>query len=177
MGGTTRPRGPTWKGVRARLILVVFGSVVASCSGATMSPTASYFKGLDGAVVDEVLANPVAIQKIEETPSAEQASMAQGIVMNFITCRQGLRAFEEWRLTGRVPTLGPFPQPESPTEPSYTSNRTQYDVMSDALDSGEIDRLVFVLTANGSCGQWIPANPGEPGGPTVQDLVEGRSGP
>lgn len=173
----TVARGQIWTAIRVHLLLVVSASLVAACGGAAVSPTAPYFKGLDGAVVEEVLANPVAIQKIEETPSAEQASMAQGIVMNFITCRQGLRAFEEWRLTGTAPTLGPFPQPESPTEPSYTSNRTQYDAISDALDSGEIDRLVFVLTANGSCGQWIPANPGEPDGPTVQDLVEGRSGP
>ena len=132
------------------------------CGGdAEVSKDASYFEGLDPDVVAEVLNDPVAAQKIEEEPEETKASMAQGIVRNYIICREAFRVYEEWTTTGQVPKLEPIPSPANPEEPSNESVEDDYSSVKAAIESGEPQQLRQRLTAEGSCGQWIPAEPGD----------------
>ena len=163
--------------MRWLVVLVIWFSVVAAgCShqGAT-SVDAPYFEGLDQTVVGEVLNDPVALQKIEEEPSDTRESMAQGIVINFMVCRDALRVYQGWRNTGVAPSLEPLPTPTNPREPSYSDWITSYANLETRVDSGELEQLRFWLTAEGSCGRWIPARPGDVSGPTIRDVVEGES--
>lgn len=146
--------------------------IAASCTEG-LSADADYFDGLDGTVVAEILEHPAARQKIEEEPSATRASMAQGIAVNFMVCRDALRAYQGWVSTGVAPSLGPLPKPIHPREPSFSANENQYARLAASLDSGELDQLRLSLTGEGSCGQWIPASPGDAAGPTIKDVVEG----
>ncbi len=156
-------------------LIVGFLLVVTGCDSAEpLSVDASFFEGLDEVVVAEVLVNPVARQKIEEEPEDTKESMAQGIVINFVVCRDAFRVYEDWITRGVAPDLGPLPAPVSPREPSYTDWKTSYAQLETRLDSGELEQLRFWLTAEGSCGRWIPANPGEASGPTIRDVVEGE---
>lgn len=159
-----------------RLAISAFVIAVAGCAlGVPLSVDADFFEGLDLAVVAEVLDNPVARQKIEEEPILTRASMAQGIVVNFILCRDALRVYQEWVNTGVAPNLEPPPTPTNPREPSYSSIDDYYAQFETSIDSGELDQLRLLLTAEGSCGQWIPARPRNAEGPTIKDVVERRS--
>ena len=147
---------------------------VAGCSGGEPAPTASsnYFDGLDGAVVAEVLANPVAMRKVAEEPTSTRSSMAQGIVRNFEQCRTAFQAYQSWLTTGVVPAPPQLSDPAEPIEPSNAAVVQSARMISDALDSGDPGGLRHFLTGNGSCGQWIPAEPGDLKGQTIKAAVE-----
>ena len=165
-------RGRTLKLLTVAISLIA----IAGCTlEAPLSVDAEYFEGLDVAVVAEVLNNPVGRQKIEDEPILTRGSMAQGIVINFITCRDALRVYQGWLNTGVAPDLEPLPIPTTPLEPSFSGNQIQYGLFETGINSGELDQLRSSLTAEGSCGQWIPAVPGALDGPTVKDVVEAGS--
>jgi len=156
-----------------RLIIAISLIAVAGCTRADpLSVDAEYFEGLDRAVVAEVLDHPAALQKIEEEPSATRESLAQAIVINFMTCRDALRVYQGWVNTGVAPSLEPLPAPTNPREPGFASNQSQYALFEASIDSGELEQLRFSLTAQASCGEWIPALPGDAAGPTIKDVVE-----
>jgi hypothetical protein len=161
-----------------RFVAFALCSVLATSgcgAGQSLSADAPYFEGLDSGVVAEVLVDPVARQKIEEEPEDTRESMAQGIAINFMVCRDALRVYEDWIGTGVAPDLNPLPVPARPREPSYSDWETTFADLEARLASGEIEQLRFWLTAEGSCGQWIPALPGDPSGPTIKDAVEGAT--
>lgn len=154
-------------------------AVVLSVTGCTTSDSpadaSDAYAGLDQAVVQEVFANPVAIQKIDEEPESTRLSMAQGIVRNFMVCRNAYDTYEQWLTTGERPELAPLPVPENPEEPSNGDWDVTFKALQDRLKSGEPDQLREWLTAEGSCGAWIPATPGDADGPTIRDAIEGES--
>ncbi len=150
--------------------------LLGACSSADVaSADADHFAGLDPTVVAEVVDNPVVAQRLDEEPPETRASLAQGIARNFIVCRDAFRVYQDWITTGAPPPLAPLPIPDNPVEPSNTVWEREYEALQARIASGEPQQLRFWLTAEGSCGQWIPANPGEPQGPTIGDVIEGSS--
>jgi len=141
---------------------------VSACSGNDQpTPDAPYFAGLDPAVVAEVLANPVAQSRIEGDAQADKERRLQGMVINFIVCRDMYRVYETWLTTGVAPEPSPIPQPHDPR----ADWNTQFGVLTDAARSGDIDRLRSVIIGEGTCGNWIPLHPGQPDGPTIEDAI------
>ncbi len=164
--------------------LVAMFSVVVCCSAGltgcggeaeTLSADAPHFEGLDSIVVAEIIDNPDVRQKIEEEPAATKESLAQGIAINFTVCRDALRVYQELEDTGVTPALNPLPAPINPMEPSHSDWDKSYTDLVTRADSGELEQLRFWLTANGSCGPWIPATPGDATGPSIEDVIEGRA--
>lgn len=147
--------------------------VLSGCaSDPALSASSDAFAGLDPAVTEEVLAHPAAKQKIAEEPAETRESMAQGIVRNFIVCRAAHEAYQSWMTSGVSPTLAPLPEPRSPREPSHSDWITAYERLEAHVTSGEPEQLRSWLTGTGSCGEWIPAAPGDASGPTIKDAVE-----
>lgn len=155
-------------------------AITAGCSPdsgderSNLPPTASeIFAGLDRPLVEEVLANPNASRKIaeEETESARH-SMAQGIVINFWTCRWVAGAYREWVTQGRRPDVPPVPRVGAPQEPSYGDALVIRDSLAARVASGDPSALREYLTGPSSCGHWIPAEPGDVSGPTIEDSLE-----
>lgn len=153
--------------------------LVAACSGnadaSVESVDARVFAGLDPVVVQEVLDNPIAMGKINEEPEDSRESMAQGIVRNFEVCRDAAAFYSEWLGTGEKPDLAPLPVPEDPREPSNSAWDADYGLLTAAADSGDPQLVRDWLTLVGSCGQWIPATPGDVNGPTIAEVIEGAS--
>jgi hypothetical protein len=146
---------------------------LSACGGdAEVSTEASYFDGLDPDVVVEVLNDPVAAQKIDEEPEETQPSMAQGLVRNYVICREAFGAYRQWTTTGEVPKLAPIPSPDNPEEPSNETTERDYSSVKAAIESGEPQQLRSRLTAEGGCGQWIPAEPDGREGPTIKEAIE-----
>ena len=146
---------------------------LSGCGETTeISVESEVFSGLDPVVVSEVFANTVAQQRIAEEPPETRESMAQGITRNFIVCRDAYRAYDDWIHTGTAPELEPLPIPTSPREPSSSDWTKSYQSLQDRVSSGEVQQLREWLTATGSCGQWIPATPGDVSGPTISDAIE-----
>lgn len=163
---------------RTALVIALGTAGVAGCRGGSSVPAADdkIFEGLDPEVVAEVLAFPHARQSIgEKDERAVRDGLAQGMVRNFIVCRDAHRVYTAWVNTGSPPQLAANPVPANPVEPASTGFADYYAQLSTAVKSGEIDNLRFWLTAEGGCGQWIPAEPDEPEGPTIKDVIEGRS--
>jgi len=159
-----------------RALVVVALLVSAGCSrGAAVASSDEYFHGLDPSAVAEVLANPVAMQKISEEPPGTRGSMAQGIVINFLVCRDAARVYRKWIRVGVRPSLAPLPVPEVPMTPSYPDWERSYADLKGRIASGDIDQLRFWLTAEGSCGRWIPAEPYDVSGPTISEALEAGS--
>lgn len=131
------------------------------------------FDGLDPAVVSEVLANPEARLKIleEETISARD-SMAQGIVINFLTCREVAAGYRRWVTAGVRPTLKPVPTVAEPKQPSYGDAQGIHDRLEALIASGDPSQLKQTLEGPSSCAHWIPAKPGDVSGPTIEDSLK-----
>ena len=124
----------------------------------------------------EVLANPVAVGKIEEetTPSS-QASLAQGIVINFITCRSVADVYQNWVRTGVRPELPALPPVSEPQQPAYDDAVQMQSRLEGLMDSGDPAQLRSYLTGVSSCGHWIPAESRDVSGPTIEDSLQGTS--
>ena len=157
------------------LLLVLALVVLTGCSGSILSsPDADVFQGLDPTVVSEVLANPTARAKIEGWPKEDQPGLAQGITMSFIVCRDLLKDYQQWQQTGIPPTLKPLPQPTNPDPLTAEHWELRYLAIKETIESGDPKQLRDFLTGNPSCGEWIPAQPGDISGPTIEDIVLGR---
>ncbi|MEI2777729.1 MAG: hypothetical protein V9G19_17535 [Tetrasphaera sp.] len=167
-------RSPTRPARRALLALAVV-LVAAGCS-ADHTPEAGdpVFAGLDSAVVNEVLASPAAQQRVEGDDEGAAKARYQGMVRNFIACRSALSVYQTWVATGEAPA---FPDQPRPTNPSATAKQLDQDIqqLRDHASSGDISLLRDDLTTESGCGHWIPAKPADPSGPTIADVVNGRS--
>lgn len=167
MSASSKPRPSSLSGVPAALVAVL---LVATACGRSVNIDAStpIFTGLDPTVVAEVLSNPVAEQKIKEEPDETKEMLAQGMVENFIVCRQFLHAYQAWQRTGTAP-----PTPEAPKPVSPRSDWTgEFNAYAEPLRSGDIGQLRDALTNESGCGVWIPAKPGDVSGPTVAQVVK-----
>jgi hypothetical protein len=153
-------------------VLSTAGVLMSACGGGDdLSPDGEHFAGLDAATVAEVLENPVAMQRIEGDSAEDRRMRLQGMVINFIVCRDLFRVYEAWMTTGVAPAPNPFPVPDEPLADwpgEFASDRS-------ALESGDPDRLRQVLSGPSTCGEWIPVTPGEPDGPTIEDAVRALS--
>ncbi len=97
--------------------------------------------------------------------------MLQGMVINFIQCRQMLTAYEAWATTGKAPRLPALVLPSDPAGNAVAEAELVDRSYRDLLGSGEIKALRTDLTSDSGCGDWIPARPRDLGGPTVADVV------
>lgn len=146
--------------------------LLAGCGAPDLSAESAVFEGLDTAVVQEVLDNPEAFGKVKQMEEGVQASMAQGIVRNFIQCRAAYSAYESWLTTGVAPTPPPVSTPTQPVEPSNeTTDRAQAYIEA-GIASGDPAQLRDFLVGDARCGEWIPADPGDPSGDTIAVRVK-----
>jgi hypothetical protein len=137
-----------------------------------LSADSAIFEGLDPAVVQEVLDSPVAFGKVQQMEEDTQASMAQGIVRNFVQCRGAYSAYRSWLTTATAPAVPALSDPTAPVEPSNEATERAQVVIAAAIRSGEPAQLRDFLVGEARCGEWIPVVPGEPAGDTIADAVE-----
>lgn len=167
---------PTLRGVMVAACTLACAATLMGCGSedAALPPAgSSIFDGLNAQVVTEVLANPDAASKITDEDSAEaQASMAQGIVINFIVCRQVAADYRSWLTTGARPALARLPTPSHPQQPSYGDWQLGRTHLQGLFDSGDPAQVRNYLTGESSCGHWIPAKPGDVSGPTIEDSLK-----
>lgn len=149
--------------------------LLTGCSGGGgLSPDASYFKGLPAPVVSEALANPTVKRNLEGDSQSDQESLAQASVRNMIFCREELHIYQTWISTGEPPAISPGPVPAEPLEPGNAAIEQDYARLKSGVASGDPSQLQLSLTANGSCGQWVPASPGDTSGRTIAQVVQGQ---
>lgn len=145
--------------------------VLASCATDDLDAGSEAFDGLDPAVVDEVMQNPVAWGKVQEEDEQTRASMAQGVVRNFVQCRGAYDAYRSWVTTGTTPDVPVMDAASHPLEPAATAIEQSQAYIEAAISSGEPARLRDFLVGEARCGEWIPVEPGKPDGPTIEDAV------
>jgi hypothetical protein len=161
---------------RKLLIMPVAGCLMLVACGSTgsgLSAGASFFKGLPASVVTEALANPTLKRNMEGMTGEALQSLAQAGVRNMIFCREELHVYQRWIATGQLPAITQGPAPAHPLEPGNAAIVQDYASLSADVRSGDPSQLQSALTGNGSCGQWVPAKPGDPGGPTIAQVVAG----
>lgn len=137
-----------------------------------LTETDPIFAGLDQAVVKEVLANPTASGRRDGLSPADQKSVAQGEVQNFILCRRQLSAYKSWISRGTAPNLPEKTVPTNP-QPSDADMQTTYARVRSIMDSGDASQLRDDLVSSSGCGVWIPATPNDVNGATVATVVRG----
>lgn len=136
------------------------------------SVTDPIFAGLPPQVVNEVLQNPEAQANIAMPVSGQaRDALWQGMVGNFVFCRQMLSFYETWHSTGAKPAS--FPTPVTPEHPlsSYQDVLNTYAFYKTRVATGDIRVLQDLLLNDSGCGKWIPATPGDSTGPTIADVV------
>ncbi|UZN02409.1 hypothetical protein [Cellulomonas sp. S1-8] len=159
-----------------RRALSMGGSVAAvvlltSCAAPVPTAESDVFDGLDPSVVQEVMDNPVAWGKVLDEDEATRASMAQGIVRNFVQCRGAYEAYLSWVTDGETPDVPEPSAPTRPIEPAHTAIEQSQAVIEAAIASGDPARLRDVLVGEARCGMWIPLEAGDPDGPKIADAV------
>lgn len=159
------------------IVAVMALLLVGGCAGSSDVLEASdpVFAGLDPAVVQEVLSSDAARDRVAGDDPATAASRYQGMVRNFSFCRSALEVYETWMRTGVAPE---FPSQDVPENPAASADTMDREIrrVERLVGGGDISLLRADLTnENGGCGVWIPANPGEPEGPTIADVVNGRA--
>lgn len=169
-------RRPIVTNLRHLVIGVSISLLIYGCSGDDQLTTdAPFFRGLDPAVVAEVLAHPHHAQVLR-SEGAERDSQAQARVILFSVCRDAFQAYRRWLSTGQAPTLEPLPRPEQPLEPGYPAWQEEYERLQDIVATGDPDGLRRWISSEGGCGTHVPARPGDVGGPTVSQAVAGVTG-
>lgn len=165
----------------APVVIVALGVYVASprdsaSSLANMTSEASYLSGLPPELVDELLSIPAARETLSlEQPGSQFEMLAQAMVMNLAFCRDLHALYNQWLATGRARPIAPLLSPDQPLEPTYSTWPDHVADYQRRIQSGEVTRLRDGLTADGSCGHWVPATPGQPNGPTIADVVAGKA--
>jgi hypothetical protein len=139
------------------------------------SPSDRIFDGLPPDVVVEVLNNPAAQANIAmPLPTEDRDSMWQGMVGNFVMCRQLLDVYTTWRRTGAPPAQElAIVRPDHPLQPSYGDLQMLYKYYGEHIRNGQVTTLATDLTNDSGCGKWIPAAPGDSSGPTIAEVVRG----
>lgn len=135
-------------------------------------PSDPIFDGLPAAVVVEVLNNPAAQANIAMPLNAdERNSMWQGMVGNFVMCRQMLDIYTTWQQTGS-PATQKFiiARPQHPLA-SYKDLQTLYTFYGSHMRAGHLETLREDLLNESGCGAWVPARAGDPTGPTIAEVV------
>jgi len=99
--------------------------------------------------------------------------MAQGIVINFMTCREVAAGYRTWVTQGVRPKLRPVPSVGAEKQPSYDDAKAIRDRLESLIASGDPSQLRVTLEGPSSCGHWIPAKPGDVSGPTIEDSLKG----
>jgi hypothetical protein len=156
--------------------VVILMMVTGACSSADSGKiTASdpAFAGLDAAVVQEVLTNPSASEKLKTTSDADKRALSQGMVRNFSMCRAALDVYREWLRTGTAPIFAKQAAPANPSQSAIFADRTLKEFNKEVA-SGDISLLRNDLTNESGCGVWIPAKAGDISGPTIADVVRGK---
>lgn len=159
--------------IRFALVLVGICVMGACGSSGTLSADSPIFDGLPQQTVEEALANPHLQRNLEgDEDQQRQQSIAQASVRNIIYCREQLRIYETWLTTGTPPEPTRPPVPDDPLEPGNAAIEQDYAMLENAIESGDPSVMKQRLTANGSCGQWVPATPGDTEGPTIAEEAQ-----
>lgn len=162
---------------RARVVAYVclpaiFVGCSTSAASTSISPDDAAFRGLDSAVVREVIDNPGAQKRAANTSDEEwRRSLWQGMARNFVECRAAANAYEQWTTTGVVPTLPPATRPEQPLEPSNRDLAAFRTSVASALSGGDPEVLRGLITGEGRCGEWIPMKSGDVSGPSISKAL------
>lgn len=152
-------------------------ALIGGCAGSNdpgVDPSSRAFAGLDSAVVREVVNSKIAKDRVAGDEATVAEARYQGMVRNFIVCRSALKSYEDWLQSGAAPEL---PAQPKPTYPASTAADMDKDIeaFKQDLKSGDITLLRDHLTNQSGCGNWIPAKPGDANGPTIADVVNGKS--
>lgn len=157
-----------------KFILIFFLLIIGCAQDNVFAPDARHFEGLDPMVVAEVLANPIERSRIEKRASDAQKNLAQVRVISFILCRDAFRVYQEWQTTGYPSDLRIPPTPTY-EEPGWYTWKYDNENITKSIKTGNIEELRHRLTENGSCAQGVPAQPGDFSGPTIADVVQGKT--
>lgn len=143
-----------------RLSAAIATLLVAGCSSEpVISADGAAFAGLDGATVDEVLASADAMGRVEGWPDeSARLSVAQGVVRNFILCRDVAGAYSEWMVTGIAPETPALPVPDEPLEPSHGDWEVVYADLVSRFESGDPNEVRMWLTGETGCATWVPVS-------------------
>lgn len=160
--------------ISAVVCVLVLG---VSCGGGEkdFSADAPMFKGLPPTNVEEALANPH-VQSSIDLPypdPAERESVVQAEVRNMIFCREALRVYQGWIQTGEPPAISPGPMPDDPLEPGNSAMIHDYANLKRAANSGEPSQVAALIGGAATCGDWVPATPGDVQGSTISEVVQG----
>lgn len=85
-----------------------------------------------------------------------------------------LRAYQSWIKTGTPPTLNLLPIPANPDADTTKHWEMRYSDILTSIESGDPEQLRNWIIGDGSCGEWIPAQPGDTFGPTIEGVVLGN---
>lgn len=130
------------------------------------------FAGLPRELVEEVLANPVAISNTQGLERHDVEKLWQGQAINFMMCREFLVVYQEWVTTGQPPPELPEIATTAYRSEAFTNMSSMYDLYNNLVTAGNIDEFRFALTGDGTCGEWIPAEPSDINGKTIADAVK-----
>lgn len=129
------------------------------------------FKSFPTEITQEVLQNLKAISNTGGLKREDQEILWQGQIINFQMCRQMLNVYQSWISAGTPPDSLPSIQNGAFNSTVFVNMSSMYDYYNKIAESGSIDDFREALTADGSCGVWIPAKPNDVNGPSIADVV------
>lgn len=145
--------------------------LLGACARSDPSVNDPIYEGFDQSVVAETLTIPHLQAVLSQTEGDETLDYQQGFVFGIIDCRNAFVSYKAWLTTG---TPGAFPTVKLPPSMRDIPKRdTEFrrKVVSSAISSGDPAQLKARLAGDGTCGEFVPVQPGDINGPTIEDAV------
>lgn len=168
-------------GAKLKKILIVVGAVLVVGSGLllflnknTTDSVEHATAGLDQSVVAEALAHPSVKDDLKNYVEPERSAAVQAFARRIVWCRETLAMFDSWQATGKAQPIPDLPEPSNPAEPFYSGlKKHNQDFLSEVQSNG-FEAVRSLLASDGDLCTEIPAEPNNPSGPTIRDVMRGK---
>lgn len=145
--------------------------LLSACGESEPDSSDKIFEGFDPALVDEVLKDPSTSAAIRQLPEGLQSSAWQYNVAEFGSCRSLYGAYQDWLATGVQPEYPPWPRPAVPEGDFGEHVEVGEAHQRQAFESGDPSEVQKYLTAEMSCGTWVPVRAYDRAGDTIADAL------
>lgn len=160
-------------------VVVALGGLTAlvGCSTAGgLSADAPIFRGVDRAIVEETLGEPVLKDRYDNDEDRKtQDQMVQARAFDYQACRAAYEAYKTWRIKGTPGTLPALTAPTEVVTDGFKAINDENEQRIRWMQDNDIEAFQASLVGEMKCGREIPVASRDYGGQKIEDAIAALS--